>query len=324
MEFRGRALYNLLRISAKDRSSCELMEPWQILDYRSLTEEELVKNLSHLGLPISKKEFLLYAENADSPEDLAEFLWVQESDFIGQEKAYLILFELWRRLLSHRKSLSIFCDELDDLIRRFDEGSMLDEEEAETLLSELQDILEQGVEEGQKPKELFSSISQYMAHDVEGFLYDYIVELLQEESDLLAAALIQAFEGYVQEKKWFMLLRARLFSISGMQEWSTLVHRMIEEERDFSFLIEVAYFLAEKDDIPLLKKCLAISISYASSSEDLQEVVSIVSGFMDYFEEGVLHNQMQKVEKSSSTEEIKENIATLLSHLKDQVTSAQF
>ena len=145
MEFKGRALYNLLKSSVKEDSSIRA-EPWQILDYRSLSEEDLLQKLAKLGLNLTKENFFLYAENCHSPEELVECLWVQESDVIGQEKTYLILFELWRRYLPNRQSLSIFCDELDSLISDFDDGVYMEDEKWQDVLSELEDILDKKIE----------------------------------------------------------------------------------------------------------------------------------------------------------------------------------
>lgn len=246
MQFKGRSLYNLLQLSKQEDSSLEV-EPWQICNYRSLKEEELFAGLSSLGIPLSKESFIFYAENADSPEDLVEYLWIEENNPQGEERTYLFVFELWRRLFPGRESISVFFDKLDFLISQFDAGELLDEEEVQEVLFGLQDILDKSVDQGEKQQEVFSSVLQYTAHDVEGFLYDYIGELLEEGNEVLASKLIDAFDPYVFEKKWFTLLRARLFSLTDEDRAMTSLHRILEEaeeEADLAFSEEVGRFLS--------------------------------------------------------------------------------
>ena len=51
---------------------------------------------------------------------MAEAL-VEDENAKREDRVYLLIFELWRRLASHKPSLSIFCDELDYIISRFEE-----------------------------------------------------------------------------------------------------------------------------------------------------------------------------------------------------------
>ncbi len=246
MQFKGRSLYNLLQLSKQEDPSLEV-EEWQIRDYRSLKDEELFAELASLGIPLSKEVFMIHAENADSPEDLVEYLWIAEDDLEGEEKAYLLVFELWRRFLTVRQSLSVFFDELDFLVSRFDGGELIEEEEAQSVLFGLQDILDKAVDQGENQEEVFASTLQYTAHDIEGFLYDYIGELLEDGSEVFASKLIDAFDPYVFDKKWFALLRARLFALSDEERANASLRRILEEaeeEADAVFSEEVGRFLS--------------------------------------------------------------------------------
>src|SRR5271156_2097938 len=101
MELKGKALFNLLRISwIEDRSSD--VKQWQVEDLRDMTIEELFSRLKRLGIILDQEGFYLYAENCDGPEELADCVWFEEEDLEGHDKAYLLLFELWRRLLPQR------------------------------------------------------------------------------------------------------------------------------------------------------------------------------------------------------------------------------
>lgn len=310
MEFKGRALYNLLKISTKEDSSIRA-EPWQIQDYRSLSEQELFQKLFHLHLHLTKENFILYADSCHSPEELVECLWVQETDLVGQEKAYLILFELWRRYLPNRQSLSIFCDELDNLISEFDEGIPMEDEKWQVVLSELEDILDQNTDLNANPKEVFASILQYTAHDVESFLFDYIFELLEEENEILATSLIEAFDDYVSEKKWFSLLRARLLSSSQIDAWTGLIHRLIEEEAEnpnLSFLMEIFLFLKEQDDAPLFFECMQQILSLVKNDTERKEILQCAAEFSQNLPNASLEKSILNIlqKKQFSSKEIEE------------------
>ncbi len=314
MEFKGRALYNILQISVKEDSSIRA-EPWQILDYRSFSEEELFQKLSKLHPSLTKENFFLYAETCHSPEELVECLWLQEEDLVGQEKTYLLLFELWRRHLPSRQSLSIFCDELDALISQFDDGIDMEDEKWHVILSELEDILDRNTYLKADPKEVFSSILQYTAHDVESFLYDYIFELIEEENEILATSLIEAFDDYVLEKKWFSLLRSRLLSSSRLDLWTGLIHRLLEEEEEnpnLSFLMEIFFFLKEQDDAPLFFKCVKQILPLLKPGQELHDLLQYTAEFCkslhkDSLEKSIL-NILQK--KAFNTKEIENLLAT--------------
>lgn len=308
IHFKGRSLYNLLQVSAKEDSSIQAA-PWQLLDYRSLSDEVLFKKLAELGIGLSKENFFLYAENCDTPEELLECLWLKESDQEGEEKAYLLIFELWRRSLPSKQSLSIFFDELDRIISQFDEGIMVDEEIVQKMLSELEDILDQSIDQGAKPQEIFKSVLEYAAHDVEEFLYDYISELLEEGSDIAASKLIDAFEDYVAEAKWFDFLRARLFSLTDtdMEDSIGLLHGILEEQEehpDLIFLNEVCGFLVHRGDVSLFFECVMLIIEQVRLEGDLQDLLTLVSEFYHCLDKESSENRVLKFIKSRESKDL--------------------
>lgn len=306
MEFKGRALYNLLTISSKEDISLQV-EPWQVLNYRSLSDEVLLKKLFALNLPLTKDNFVLYADSCNSPEELVECLWIQESDIKGHEQAYLVIFELWRRLLPNRQSLSIFCDELDALISLFDEGEDIDDEVWQKVLSELGDILDKNTEMGNNPKEVFASISQYMAHNIETFLYDFIFELLEKENEVLATSLIESFIDYVGEKKWLHLLRANLLFSSNIQAWKGLVHRLLEEEEEnpsLSFLMEVLTFLTISDDSSLVSQCIKQILPLIETEEEKEELFSLMLEFCKNSNKESALNILNRISDKKALEDV--------------------
>jgi len=317
MEFKGRALYNLLRLSTKQDPSIKV-SPWQTLDYRCVSEPELFATLSSIGLPLTKENFLLYAKNCEAPEELAECLSLEEWSPETEAHSYLILFELWRRLLPGKQSLSIFCDELDRLISDFDDGVLIEDESWQAVLTELSDILDQNTVGDADLKEVFASVSQYTAHNIETFLYDYIVEVLEVENEPLAASLIEAFEDYVSEKKWFSLLRVRLLSSSGIKTWQGPLSRLLEEQSenpDLSFLMEVLAFLREQDDAPLFFECAKQIVPLVRVEEEIQELLHSMAQFCSPPLQGSILSMIEKRSSNLLSETIAQSDTRALEEL---------
>ena len=71
MTYQGRALYNLLQMNLKHNPAMEV-EKWQVENYRDIAQEELFQRLEKMEIFLSEENFLLYVEECDSPEDLAD------------------------------------------------------------------------------------------------------------------------------------------------------------------------------------------------------------------------------------------------------------
>jgi hypothetical protein len=178
MRFQGRALYNLLRFNAMDEKSSHHYAAWQIEDYKALSDDELLRRLKKLHIPLDLGTFLVHAQNFESPETLTEYLVPDESDVQEADQVYLCIFELWRRLRKDCRSLSIFCYELDEWMHVHDGNREDVDDIIQTYLLELQNFLDEQTDQGSNPIELFQEIASYFAHDVENFIYDFIFELI--------------------------------------------------------------------------------------------------------------------------------------------------
>ena len=133
MELPRKVLYNLLR-------SNWLMDPeldvsyWQVEDYRTLSLDSLFRRLAKQHIQLDLSSFIAYAENYNTPEELTEDITENFDDSIEeQDKVYLQIFELWRRLVPEKLCLSIFCDELDYLMNLYDNGEMENTEGLHTI-----------------------------------------------------------------------------------------------------------------------------------------------------------------------------------------------
>lgn len=280
METRGRALYNLIRMNWLEDPALPV-EPWQVEDYRSIPTEELFTRLSHLGIPLDEQHFLLYAEEENSPEELTDTLWVHE-DLENFDQAYLVVFELWRRLLPTKQSLSIFCDELDRLITQYDQESLEDEEQLYEALIELERILDQNTDHGVEPHLVFKEISLYCAHDLESFIYDFASEEIDQEQNLNASELIEGFSPYITDEDWFEFLQLRLLEGTDPQEAEAMLARIIHEQKDqpdFELMLEIARFLVNRGAIAYFIQTLKQARPHIQTEQDFQELLAIACQF---------------------------------------------
>lgn len=245
MQIQSRALYNLLRMNWLEDATLKV-EPWQVEDYRALREAELFSRLKSLDIVLSKESFLAYAENCETPEDLVDCLWLKEEDALGMDKVYLLVFELWRRFLPERQSLSIFCDELDFRIFLYDANALKDDEPIQEILAVLESVLEENVDKGVEPQEVFQLVAGYCAHDLESFIYDYISEQIDQKNGLFASELLDGFYPYIANEEWFEFLKIRLLAETDAEGASLMLSGLVEElqeKPDSGLLLEIDSFL---------------------------------------------------------------------------------
>ncbi len=282
MDLERRALYNSLRMNWL-RGSDMPVEPWQVEDYRNLPLETLFERLKLQDLALDRISFLSLADEFDTPEEMTEGLQADSSpDTMSYDQIYLLIFELWRRLLTEKPCLSIFCDELDHQIFLYDTGQLHNLESIEDILANLGVILDENADSGTDPTIAFETISASCANDVEDFLYDFISEQIDESNESYATELLDEFTDYVKEVKWFDFLRARL-ALSIDPEASDLsIKQLVREasnQSDLEFNLEILSFLVQAGDkldfLALAKK----TVPLMECEEDFQDLLSICADF---------------------------------------------
>jgi hypothetical protein len=288
MHFRGKALINLLRNNWLQDQTISI-EPWQVEDYRLFSLEEIFERLKELHIALNEESFLLYAENCEAPEELLDYIWMkEEATEKERDQAYLLLFELWRRLLPEKRTLSIFCDELDERIGRYDLAPAENEESIQEILTQLEDILDESVDLGADPKEVFLSIEEFSAHDVENFLYDYIVHQIEQGDATYASELLDGFYAYVTDPRWFDFLRARLFALADPHEANLIIAgllEILEEAPDFDLLFEIATYLSHAGNPSLFLHAVRQASHLIETEEDLQDLSTLLLKFFQGMEQ---------------------------------------
>lgn len=278
-----RALYNLLRMNWLNEPSLAV-EPWQVEDYRSLPLTHLFDKLKPFNIHLDRVSFIAYADESDSPEELTEHLLGEDHLPTAQEdQIYLLIFELWRRLMSEKPSLSILCNELDHQIYLYDQQKLEDPAALQDALTHFIQILGENVDEGIPPEQAFNLISNYCANDIESFLYDFIAEQIDEENESYGHDLLDDFDAYLGKNKWFKLLRIRLYEHSQHKTAQKIAVEVIEEnlsDQDLDYHLEFLSVMTEMGDPLTFRLIIKHTLPLIKQVGDFQDLLNIV---IDYF-----------------------------------------
>jgi hypothetical protein len=276
-----RALYNLLRMNWLKEPDLNV-ESWQVEDYGSMDLTTLFEKLQQFDIHLNKSTFVHFADECDSPEELTEHLigdWELSSE--EEDQIYLIVFELWRRLLNEKPSLSILCYELDYQIFLYDHDKLDNPLALHDALTHFLQILEKNADHGVPPEEAFRLISSYCANDIEGFLYDFISQLIDEGDYSYASELLENFAPYWKEHKWFKLLCLREAKQGKMAE--RIISEIQEEhtdEPDLDFLLDFLYALLEMNQFTPFLAVWMKTLSFVENEKDFQDMLELA---IDYF-----------------------------------------
>lgn len=277
-----RALYNSMRIHWLNNPSLPV-EDWQVEDYRQLSLEDLFQRLSIHGIRLDRNSFISYAQNDETPEELtSNLIGDLPLNSVDQDRIYLLIFELWRRLLPEKRSLSIFCDELDYQIHLYDtKNSSL--EALQDTLAYLQQLLEENIDQGSKPQEVFLSICSLCANDIESFIYNFITDQIDAENFSYASELLENFFPYVQENIWFEFNQARLLMRRDPEEANDRLRKIIRKASNIAhidFNLEVLEYLVQDGEKDLFITLAKQTLPLLKSEEDLVDLLQLLS---DYF-----------------------------------------
>ncbi len=209
MLFSGRAYYNILILN-KLRDDKYREGEWESCDYRQMPLPEIFFSLGKLGVYFTSDSFVSFCEEIDTPEALADKLLYENGD--GKRKIYLLVFELWRRLLPERKTVSIVCDQLDQTIAIY-EDQREDTQLYEGLLAILE-ILKRNAPFSDRPKELFKRLSLYIAHDLENVISTYIESKMGSPEEGKMTLLLDAFIPFVEEERALQFLKFKSLTAS--------------------------------------------------------------------------------------------------------------
>lgn len=246
MLFSGRAYYNLLYLQNLRGFEVNAME-WEYLDYRALDDRELFDRIQRLHYAFDKDSFIEYCQDFDSPEELIYSLETGDSEL--KNKLYLLLFELWRRFLPQKKSISIFADELDRKIAAYESNK--DGVELLLALEEVVEILESNTLTEEPLEAIFERFCLYVAHDLESVVYTYIDSKLKSSDEDYSIDLLDHFLPYVREKRALQFLRLKSLPIDYFEERNRLTKYLCEslqEKVNVAISLPFLFYLIESKD----------------------------------------------------------------------------
>lgn len=279
MHLQTKALYNLVKFSSFHNKSLKVKK-WQTEELRDVTDEELFKKLYFLGLDLDKKNFLEYEKEVDSPEELLEVLAFEKDSEI-KDQIYLLIFEMFRRF-SDNQCLSVFCDELDYRIFLYDINELKNDELIQDALANLKNVLDSNVDLGLDHQKAFKNLLEYLAHDLENFLIDYITEQIEAKNERYAFDLIDGFSLYVSKKLWFDFLKAKLKAFSNISIANEMLKNILEElneKPDLELQFRILKFLVGGGSKDLFIEGVKQTSIHLKKEKDFKEIMKIVSDF---------------------------------------------
>ncbi len=318
MKLKTKALYNLLRFSSIHNPSI-IVKKWQVEDLREISDLEIFKKLELVGIFLDKEKFIAYSNEVESPEDLIELI-SDAKDMEIRDQVYLLLFEAWRRFLSARQTVSIFCDELDQRIFKYDNGEFENDEFIQDALANLKYILDSNVDSGMSAYEAFNTLMQYSAHDLENFIYDYISDQIDYKNDTYANELVDGFYPYAHKKNWFYFLKARLFAIQDVAQANEIIKEISEKlfsHPNLNLQFRILEFMTEIGDRDLFIKIVKQTAENINTEKEFTHLMKIVADFYNRLDKEEMERQIVDILNSRLEKNPKEKISKNDKDLKD-------
>lgn len=319
MDLHRKALYNLLKYNYYENpSSFEDVETWQIEDLSVLSVEALFSRLQALGYSISQQQFIEVASSCDNPEELASF-WVKSDKEKDYDQLFLIIFEIWKKLLFEKQTLCMFCDDLDHLIYLYDTDKLESDEGLQDKLALLLQLLDEHVESGLQPQEVFAYFLSYCANDIEMFLFDYISQQLEVENETYAKELFEGFFSFMKKKAWFDFLYAKILSFSDRVAANKEIELLIEKEIPVDLGLEILAFLAKTGDRLLFFSLVKKIIKKLKSEEAFCNVLQSIADFYHRFDQKEMERKILQILENRSqdtTKTIDQDIEKVLAFVK--------
>ncbi len=285
MDIERKALYNLLRRNWLEEPSHTEVDAWQVADYRAMDEDVLFEELQQLGIALDLDALAVYFEDCNNPEELTDMLVSEDSDVAVEDSAYLLLFELWRRYVLEKPSISIFCDELDHQINLYDSEEGAESENIQNALANLREVLDENTDEGLSPTDVMQTLESNCANDLENFLYDFISDRIEEKNLSYATELIDGLYDYAQNVQWFDLLKARIVAHDSAPEAAELLSDILEDASEAPTLelcVELLPCLAQVGDRSLFMKCFEMTLALLEEEADFKELLVACASFFEF------------------------------------------
>lgn len=280
MLFSGRAYYNLLWL--ENLRGKRLSNPhWEVMDYRALSLQELFDELKKNDIYLDEESFCDLCQDLDAPEDIPGALSLEEEQ---ARKGYLCGFELWRRLLPERESISLFCDELDRTIASYEKDK--DNSKLFELLENMVEILDRNSSQVENPQIIFKRLCLYVAHDLENVIYTFVNSRLSENQDDPALDLCDHFLPYVKEKRALLFLKLKSMSDVFSQERDKLMEYLIsslQDQPNFSLSLALLFYFIEQNQQEFFKEHFSLLVAHIEDEPSLVSLLDVLIAYHQHF-----------------------------------------
>jgi hypothetical protein len=287
MLLQRKALYNLIQINLPRIESGELhmgdLQIWQKENYREKSTELLFQQLHGLGIQMDTVQWETIGRTSEEPEEIVENL-AKTREPLEKDQIFLIIFELWRRFFPEKRTLSIFCDELDNQMIAYD---LERPNQVADSLAYLEQILDDHVDRGVKPHKALELIQMYCASDITSFLFDYILRVVESGNHTYATELLDSFKRYVQKTTWFEYLEARAAILADPEEGYDLLEKIIKKVKSDSpleLVLEMLFYLANTGNHTLFHMLALKTVPLLTVESDFKDFLEAVYAHYDYLE----------------------------------------
>jgi len=274
MGLHKKAYYNLLRFDHLEGKKSHSAN-WQVENLQDLSLEDLFKKINRLGIEINSEAFISLAKNLASPEEMIEKLSQNLKNNKKEDELYLSVFEVWKKLFPEKVSLSVFCDDVDNSFFAYDKNILESDEKVQSLLANLEVLLDENVDEGLDPTDAFEALTKYCACDVGCFLYNYIFEQIDSDNKSYALELLEGFYPYVKKNRWFSILCIEL--CDDPCQINNLINGLIENFRfvpDIDLGLEVLKVMIAKASQNQFLSLVSLLLNQKLEKEHLIELIS--------------------------------------------------
>jgi hypothetical protein len=334
-----KALYNSLRMygSKIKESQKESKEDfWKTQEFRELELNQLFDALKLLGISLTKSLFYQWAAECETPEELLEFLFLEEGLEEEEESfqedmkdhLYLLIFELWRRLVPEKRSLSIVADEIDHVIFAFDSGKPVIDEEIESALHEWVRILNRLQDEGVSATEALHSIESYFAHDVPSFIIDFLLDIADRGEGVRFQPLFEKVRPFLFARPLWVKVIDLMFCVRedillvNKKLGDLVAHVLTTPQVESDIIFSLCDIALDLDREPLFLRLLERVLPDLTDKEDIELVIDLLVSFVEERSFLTLKASLENIEKARETKSIswlKEKLLQLILEVKNKV-----
>lgn len=326
-----KALYNSLRMMGR-RMKLSPQDSWKVADWRGRESTALFNELKEMGVVLDPPLFYQWAAHCETPEDLFDFLFMEEGEESAEweeerkDHLYLLLFELWRRLVPEKRSLSLVADEIDHVLFAFDSGKEMVDEEMENALEEWVRLLNRlHDEEGLSAKEALHAIEPHFAHSVPDCIIDFLLDVSERGESERYGPLFEKVRPFLTlEPLWAKIVELRFclredMTLVNKKLGDLVAHVLTTPDVECEVIFALCDISLKLERGELFLRLLERVAPCLQEQEDVEVVVHLLADFLEERPLPALKASLESLKKDMKTQKLsllKEKLAALIAAMK--------